>query len=349
MKRLQNTLIFLLLIVTNLNAQVGIGTTTPNPSSALDITSTDSGILVPRMLVSERIAISAPANGLLVYQTDDVSGFYFYNSSQWVRLLDNSRDSVPTAAIFAFPTAIAPTGYLICDGSAVSRTTYADLFAVIGVIYGNGNGSTTFNLPDYRGEFLRGFDNGAGNDPDAISRLDRGDGVTGDAIGTKQTGETNSHLHNIAPPDVASSTIGGHQHITTGFNANTTNVGNHNHNGSFNGTTNSAGAHNHRYYFRNVDVEDPGAFDADVTIREVHNSGANYVTSSSPSHTHTISGSINVNFAGSHSHNVSIPTRTSNTGGIHNHTVSIPAFDSATHGGNETRPTNVSVTWCIKY
>ena len=47
-------------------------------------------------------------------------------------------------------TGTAPKGYLICDGSAVSRTTYADLFAAIGTTFGSGNGSTTFNLPDYR-------------------------------------------------------------------------------------------------------------------------------------------------------------------------------------------------------
>ena len=46
---------------------------------------------------------------------------------------------------------VAPTGWLICDGSAISRATYADLFAVIGTTYGTGDGSTTFNLPDLRG------------------------------------------------------------------------------------------------------------------------------------------------------------------------------------------------------
>lgn len=49
-----------------------------------------------------------------------------------------------------------PDGYLYCDGSAVSRTTYSELFAAIGTIYGAGDGSTTFNVPDLRGYFLRG-------------------------------------------------------------------------------------------------------------------------------------------------------------------------------------------------
>ena len=58
----------------------------------------------------------------------------------------------------------APSGFLVCDGSAVSRTLYPDLFAAIGITWGLGDGGTTFNLPDARGEFFRGFDSGAGID-----------------------------------------------------------------------------------------------------------------------------------------------------------------------------------------
>src|SRR5947209_3792877 len=59
--------------------------------------------------------------------------------------------SVPTGSLLPFAGTAAPTGYLLCDGSAVSRTTEAALFAVIGTAYGKGDGSTTFNLPDMRG------------------------------------------------------------------------------------------------------------------------------------------------------------------------------------------------------
>jgi len=54
-------------------------------------------------------------------------------------------------------TGTAPTGWLLCNGDAVSRTTYADLFAVIGTTYGSGNGSTTFNVPDFRGRVPAGI------------------------------------------------------------------------------------------------------------------------------------------------------------------------------------------------
>lgn len=69
---------------------------------------------------------------------------------------------VPTGTILAFGGVTAPNGFLICNGSAVSRTTYANLFAVIGTRYGAGNGSTTFNLPKLNdGSFVRGVASGS--------------------------------------------------------------------------------------------------------------------------------------------------------------------------------------------
>ena len=64
--------------------------------------------------------------------------------------------TLPTGMIMAFAGSTAPTGFLLCDGSAVSRTTYADLYAVIGDTYGAGDGSTTFNVPNLQDKFLQG-------------------------------------------------------------------------------------------------------------------------------------------------------------------------------------------------
>lgn len=105
--------------------------------------------------------------------------------------------SAPTSSIMAFPIDTPPTSWLECDGAAISRTTYSTLFAVISTMYGVGDGSTTFNIPDYQGQFLRGWDNGAAVDPDAAGRDDRGDTTTGDNVGTKQADEFKSHTHNI--------------------------------------------------------------------------------------------------------------------------------------------------------
>jgi hypothetical protein len=65
-------------------SQVGVGTATPDASSILDITSTTKGLLAPRMTSAQRIAITSPATGLLVYQTDGTAGFYYYNGTAWV-------------------------------------------------------------------------------------------------------------------------------------------------------------------------------------------------------------------------------------------------------------------------
>lgn len=120
---------------------------------------------------------------------------------------------VKTGSIHMWPvTGTLPTGYLDCDGSAVSRTTYSELFDAIGDDYGPGDGSTTFNLPDFRGYFLRGWDNGAGVDPDAASRTDRGDGTTGDSPGTKQAGGIPSHTHGPGTLTGTTDDPGNHTH-----------------------------------------------------------------------------------------------------------------------------------------
>ena len=72
--------------------------------------------------------------------------------------------SVPSGTVINVAMQTAPTGYLKADGAAVSRTTYAALFAAIGTTFGAGDGSTTFELPDLRGEFVRGWDDGRGVD-----------------------------------------------------------------------------------------------------------------------------------------------------------------------------------------
>lgn len=74
------------------------------------------------------------------------------------------HDLIVPGLVLPFAGSAASSGWLLCNGQAVSRTTYAALFAVIGTTYGVGNGTTTFNVPDLRGEFVRGLDNGRGVD-----------------------------------------------------------------------------------------------------------------------------------------------------------------------------------------
>lgn len=91
----------------------------------------------------------------------------------------------PTGAMWMFAMTSIPDGWLECNGAAVSRSTYSALFSAIGEVWGAGDGSTTFNLPDMRGEFARGWDHGRGVD-------------SGRAFGSAQSEEVGPHDHDIA-------------------------------------------------------------------------------------------------------------------------------------------------------
>lgn len=91
------------------------------------------------------------------------------NTTQLATTAFTLANSVPTGVINMWGTATAPTGYLLCAGAAVSRTTYSALFAVIGTTFGVGDGSTTFNLPNYTNRTPYGTTVGAtGGSADAI-------------------------------------------------------------------------------------------------------------------------------------------------------------------------------------
>ena len=88
-----------------------------------------------------------------------------------------SQIAAPTGSVYTFAGATVPTGWLKCNGALLSRTTYAALFAVIGTTYGAGDGSTTFALPDLRGEFVRGFDDARGVDSGRALGSKQGDAI----------------------------------------------------------------------------------------------------------------------------------------------------------------------------
>ena len=117
---------------------------------------------------SNYVALQAPATvatdlTLTLPATDGSSGQALTTNGSGA-LAFATIGGVPTGAVFYFAASTAPTGFLKANGAAVSRTTYAALFAVIDITYGVGDGSTTFNLPDLRGEFIRGWDDGRGVD-----------------------------------------------------------------------------------------------------------------------------------------------------------------------------------------
>ena len=129
--------------------------------------------------------------------TYDTTGSSYDNQGQtgmMYLLKDTLEDFLITAANYnslaipgevkCFASATPTTGYLKCNGAAVSRTTYAELFTSIGTLYGVGDGSTTFNVPDLRGEFIRGW-----ADDSAVD--------TGRVFGSAQTDDVEPHSHGI--------------------------------------------------------------------------------------------------------------------------------------------------------
>lgn len=111
---------------------------------------------------------------------------------------------LPPGAVLPFAGTSAPNGWLVCDGSAVSRTTYSDLYAYIGTLYGAGNGSTTFNLPNMDNQFVRGASN---TRPVGNTESDQ----LGSHNHSGTTNTTGNHSHSGS-----TNTTGDHSHSDTG-------------------------------------------------------------------------------------------------------------------------------------
>ena len=220
-----------------------------------------------------------------------------------------------------------PFGWLKCNGDVVSRTQYAALFDVIGTRFGAGNGSTTFGLPDLRGEFVRGWDDGRGVDP-------------GRALGSSAEGQNASHSH-----EASAASAGGHTHEAStassgghGHSASTGAAGSHAHGG---GTT-VDGNHQHGIWPIALNISTSiGAGHFSVGSALSQNSGA------AGAHTH----SITTDAAPDHTHSVTIAEAPD-----HTHTVTVSAVASHSHdvhvstsGGNESRPRSVALLYVIKY
>lgn len=101
---------------------------------------------------------------------------------------------LPVGTIWDYAGSTAPTGWFLCAGQAISRTTYVELFTVISTTYGTGDGSTTFNIPDLRGRSTFGKDNMGGVAANRITTAGSGvDGLTLGAVGGNEFGQAHSH------------------------------------------------------------------------------------------------------------------------------------------------------------
>ncbi|MNZ14601.1 Phage Tail Collar Domain protein [compost metagenome] len=242
---------------------------------------------------------------------------------------EETRQMAPAGLVAHFARHTAPAGWLKANGAAISRIAYADLYAAIGETFGSGDGFTTFNLPDLRGEFIRGWDDARGIDG-------------GRVFGGVQLGAIQSHTHTGSSSDA-----GNHAHSGSAQSG-----GSHNHSASSGAAGNHAhsawtdtqGAHAHSGLVANyLGAGDASGFEegrgypdwnvSGMSVAGGH--GHNIGVAAAGDHAHAIS----VGTGGDHTHTLSI-----NGAGTHSHTITIAATGSA-----ETRPRNVALLACIKF
>ena len=297
-------------------------------------TITSSNLTANRVVLSDNSGKIISSFNITTTELDYLDGVTSNVQNQLNSKLSSSQ-RIPPGAIMPF--AVPPNswktsigdkyGWLIADGSAVSRATYSDLFSVIGVTYGSGNGSTTFNLPDLRGYFIRGEGTNS-------------DGTSSGSAGTKQNDSFKSHKH------LATSTSSGsHTHTTTlneaGSHTHTVTLnktGSHSHTA----TISNAGKHQHTYSFysdANADKEfGEKARDGKVETKKTSSDGEHTHTatiSTNGEHTHTAT----INNTGNHTHGLTL-----NSSGLHNHNI-----DVGYAGETETRPKNIAFVYAIKF
>lgn len=246
----------------------------------------------------------------------------FANRATWFKL---KRYVDTTGMIHLYTSTLAPAGRLLkANGAVISRSQFPELFAKIGTIYGAGNGTTTFNLPDLRGEFMRFYDDGRGVD-------------AGRGLGGVQMDSFKSHLHentgSISSTNLGtktSNTTGNHNHSGT-----VSSEGNHYHQTLSNATASPSSSSNitsANYIAKGT--SGGGGFDEKYVLRAAGSPPSRGRSSTTGAHTHTLS----INSNGNHSHTVNI--------GTHGHTLTLN--NSAT-GSTETRPRNVALVAYIEY
>ena len=162
-------------------------------------------------------SLAVGSNGqFLMADSDETTGIRWYDG-----ITTTDWDDTPVGTILAYGSLTAPTGYAIADGSCLDKAVYGSLFEVLGTTNGEcdaGSGvGSGFNIPDLRGKFIRGVDDGAGNDPNAATRVACATGgATGDSPGTCESDATavnglattttgSSHTHRLSIRGVTAS------------------------------------------------------------------------------------------------------------------------------------------------
>jgi microcystin-dependent protein len=228
----------------------------------------------------------------------------------------------PTAAVLPFAGTSSPDGWLLCDGRAISREMYSGLFAAIGTAYGSGDGSTTFNLPDYRWTFLRGCGSNISVTGSGTAASNQ---ATFTAHGFNRTG-VRVRLSSGGLSGLAGST----NYWVIVVDANTLAFATSKANARSNTRIGISGANSAVI----VQWEDP-----DISSREANAPGANSTANIGAYQDHTFM---------SHGHSTTAGPSMGNLGSGSNWGSPNYGGTTGSSGGNETRPSNISINYIIK-
>lgn len=294
------------LLCLQLSAQVGIGTNTPDNSAMLEVQSTEKGLLTPRMTLAERNSISNPHNGLLIYQTNALAGFYVYNGSSWTRLAQESFGDVKSGV-----QAADHVGWVLLDGRAINTLSASQQAAATALGF-------TGNLPNASNAYL--VQNG---------------GAIGAVSGSNTTTLTQANLPNVSFTGTAAS-AGTHTHAVDPVSFNSGAGGSHNHTSPDQYVYTTWYTHNHGVGdgsnpYNNVNSNVPGL------VRKTMGGEAltaccidNIFSGEEPDLRNSPKAIPN----DSHQHGVYIPSTTSSTSANHNHSIDVPSTTSTTDGNH---------------
>ncbi|MBN1198192.1 MAG: hypothetical protein JXA23_02490, partial [Bacteroidales bacterium] len=174
-----------------LHAQVGINTTgaAPHTSAMLDVTSANKGLLIPRMNQAQRLLIITPAEGLMVYQTDGINGFYYYNGSTWERLTNYSQNLWIDNGSYLYPSGIIGTNIQLANEISYTYGFYSNMNTVTSMGYA-GYFKHTNSQNSGTGIYVKASHTGSQN-----AGYTRGAHIVSESTTQDQTGILSDHTH----------------------------------------------------------------------------------------------------------------------------------------------------------
>lgn len=292
------------------------GMLSTDSSSILSINSSEKGLLIPRMTASERSMINEPANGLMVYQTDGITGFYYYSENYWEKIQDD-KEVTPLGMVIEWWRPYAnfplPEGYALCNGALVDD--------IASPFYGT-------LLPNLMDNFIKGV-------------------TDVNSIGTTESG---IHTHQFDPPNIALGSAGEHTHSLS-FNVGLNYENSHLHTIDQGVVLTSSSGHRHRWSYFYLDDntfpvpddlvwEDGGQNTMMRWSDGMDGAGADYFTlgvaesilgsgtgksfwTDFTYHDHSLYGTVS--YGGGHAHDNILASPTVSTTGAHIHNIDIPS------------------------